>query len=67
MAPTEDDQADEVDASVEERQRRERRALLDELTREAEEMGLYDDPPPDYRAALEVARRRRARGTPAPE
>jgi hypothetical protein len=67
MAPTEDDQADEVDASVEERQRRERRALLDELTREAEEMGLYDDPPPDYRAALKEARRRRARGSRASE
>lgn len=67
MAPTEDGQADEVDISMEERQRRERRALLDEMTREAEEMGLYDDPPPDYRAALKEARRRRGSGAPAPE
>lgn len=67
MAPTEDGQADEADIAVEERQRRERRALLDDLTREAEEMGLYDDPPADYRAALKEARRRRARGSAAPE
>ncbi len=42
------------------RQRRERRAILDELTQEASELGLYDDPPPDYAGALQKARRRRS-------
>lgn len=31
------------------------------MTREAEEMGLSDDPPPDYREALKNVRRRRSR------
>ncbi|MDP1821391.1 MAG: hypothetical protein Q8K58_16050 [Acidimicrobiales bacterium] len=48
------------DSDVEQRVRRERRAILDRMMAEAEEMGLYDDPPPDYRAALRRARRRRA-------
>lgn len=48
------------DESAEERDRRERRAILDQLTAEAEELGLYDDPPPDYRSALKDARRRRS-------
>ncbi|MGH9110988.1 MAG: helix-turn-helix domain-containing protein [Acidimicrobiales bacterium] len=42
------------------RQRSERRAILDELTREASELGPYDDPPPDYAGALKKARRRRS-------
>lgn len=67
MAAADDDVTPESDSEADERERRERRALLDELTREAEEMGLYDDPPPDYRAALKEARRRRARSSGAPE
>ena len=46
MAAADDHVTAESDSEAEERERRERRALLDELTREAEEMGLYDDPPP---------------------
>jgi len=42
------------------RQRADRRAALDEMTEEASELGLYDDPPPDYAGALKRARRRRA-------
>jgi excisionase family DNA binding protein len=42
------------------RQRSDRRAALDQMTEEASELGLYDDPPPDYAGALERARRRRA-------
>lgn len=42
------------------RQRRERRATLDQITEDASELGLYDDPPPDYATALKEARRRRA-------
>lgn len=42
------------------RQRSDRRTALDEMTEEASELGLYDDPPPDYAGALERARRRRA-------
>jgi hypothetical protein len=34
------------------RQRVDRRAALDQMTEEASELGLYDDPPPDYTAAL---------------
>lgn len=33
---------------------------LDQMTEEASELGLYDDPPPDYATALKEARRRRA-------
>ncbi|MGH9030582.1 MAG: hypothetical protein ACRDZV_00515 [Acidimicrobiia bacterium] len=55
------------DASAEERERRKRRAILDQLTAEAEELGLYDDPPPDYRAALKDARRRQSRGASTTE
>ncbi len=59
---------DEDEARVAEvERRRERRALLDQMTRDAEEMGLYDDPPPDYRAALKKARRRRGSGSTTPE
>ncbi len=39
---------------------RDRRAILDQMLADAEELGLYDDPPPDYTAALKAARRRRA-------
>lgn len=46
---------------IEQQERRERRAILDQMMAEAEEMGLYDDPPPDYLAALGRARHRRAR------
>lgn len=67
MAAADDHVTAESDSEAEERERRERRSILDELTREAEEMGLYDDPPPDYMAALKEARRRRARGSTAPE
>lgn len=67
MAAADDDVTAESDPEAVERERRERRALLDELTREAEEMGLYDDPLPDYREALKEARHRRARGSTAPE
>lgn len=67
MAAADDHVTAESDSEAEERERRERRALLDELTREAEEMGLYDHPPPDYRTALKEARHRRARGSGAPE
>lgn len=42
------------------RRRADRRAALDQMTEEASELGLYDDPPPDYTAALKQARRRRA-------
>ena len=45
------------------RQRADRRAALDQMTEEASELGLYDDPPPDYAAALKQARRRRANAT----
>jgi excisionase family DNA binding protein len=45
------------------RRRRARRTALDQMTEEASDRGLYDDPPPDYRAALETARRRRSGGT----
>lgn len=42
------------------RQRSERRTALDQMTEEASELGLYDDPPPDDAGALKRARRRRA-------
>ncbi|MDE0805715.1 MAG: helix-turn-helix domain-containing protein [Acidimicrobiales bacterium] len=42
------------------RTRSERRATLDEMTEDASDLGLYDDPPPDYASALKEARRRRA-------
>lgn len=43
------------------RRRSERRAVLDQLTEEAGELGLYDDTEADYAGALRAARRRRAR------
>ncbi|MHB8289186.1 MAG: helix-turn-helix domain-containing protein [Acidimicrobiales bacterium] len=43
------------------RHRTERRAVLDQLTEEAGELGLYDSTPVDYAGALRAARRRRAR------
>ena len=43
------------------RRRAERRAVLDQLTEEASEMGLYDDTEADYAGALREARQRRAR------
>lgn len=52
-------------ASAEEREHRNRRAILDQLTAEAEALGLYDDPPPDYRSALRDARRRRSQNASA--
>jgi excisionase family DNA binding protein len=42
------------------RQRSERRAALAQMTEEASELGLYDDPPPDYATALKEARRRQS-------
>jgi excisionase family DNA binding protein len=42
------------------RRRTERRAVLDRLTAEAGELGLYDATPSDYAEALRAARRRRA-------
>lgn len=62
-AADDDDVTAESDSEADARERRERRALLDELTREAEEMGLYDDPPPDYRTALKKTRKRRSQET----
>lgn len=50
---------DLVDYQVE--RRRERRDALNRLTEEASELDLYDDPPPDYAAALAKARRRRSK------
>jgi excisionase family DNA binding protein len=48
------------------RRRAERRAALNQLTEEADELGLYDDTPADYGTALRTARRRRAQpGTKA--
>lgn len=44
-----------------ERQRTERRAILDRMTEEASEAGLYDDTMADYAAALKRARKRSAR------
>ena len=43
------------------RRRAERRTVLDQLTKEAGEMGLYDGTRGDYVSALGAARRRRAR------
>ncbi len=43
------------------RRRTERRAVLDQLTEEAGELGLYDGTRADYAGALRAARRRRAR------
>lgn len=40
--------------------RRERRDALNELTEQASELGLYDDPPRDYAAALAEVRRSRS-------
>lgn len=42
------------------RRRAERRAVLNQLTEEAGELGLYEDTPADYEAALQAARRRRS-------
>lgn len=42
------------------RQRSDRRTALDQMTEEASEPGLYNDPPPDYAGALKRARHRRA-------
>lgn len=64
MAPGQDRGAAGSESEAKERERRERRAILDQMTAEAEELGLYDDPPPDYRAALDDARRGRSRGAP---
>lgn len=62
MAPGNDSGAADGESGAKERERRERRAVLDQMTAEAEALGLYDDPPPDYPAALKGARRRRSRG-----
>lgn len=62
MDPAEDRVAAESESAAKERERGKRRAILDQMTAEAEELGLYDDPPPNYRAALRNARRRRSRG-----
>lgn len=43
------------------RRRGERRAILNQLTEEASDLGLYSDTPPDYAEALKAARRRRSR------
>jgi len=64
MAPGNDDGAADGESAAKERERRERRAILDQMTAEADALGLYDDPPADYRAALKSARRRRRRGAP---
>lgn len=66
MASTEDLDADKSAPEAKDREPRERRAILDQMSAEAEELGLYDDPPPDYRAALKDARRRRSRGSSPP-
>lgn len=64
MAPGQDRGAVGSESEARERKRRERRAILDQMTTEAEELGLYDDPPPVDRAALDDARTRRSRGAP---
>jgi hypothetical protein len=46
--------------AYQERQREHRRAVLDQMTEEASEAGLYDGSPEDYAAALKKARKRRA-------
>jgi excisionase family DNA binding protein len=46
--------------AFQERRRAERRATLNQLTEEAAELGLYDESPEKYAAALKSARRRRA-------
>jgi excisionase family DNA binding protein len=43
-----------------ERRRQDRRGALDELTAEAQDLGLYDLQPQDYESALDEARRKRA-------
>lgn len=67
MVDGDDGGEDEGHVAEDELRRRERRALLDQMTRDAEEMGLYDDPAPDYRAALKAARHRRGRSSSSPE
>jgi excisionase family DNA binding protein len=48
------------------RRRAERRVALNQLTEEADELGLYEGTPADYATALRTARRRRAQpGTKA--
>lgn len=49
--------------AFQERRRTERRDALIRMTRQAEELGLYNDPPDDYAAAIKSARHRRS--TPA--
>jgi hypothetical protein len=67
MVDGDDGGEDEGHVAEDEVRRRDRRALLDQMTGDAEEMGLYDDPPPDYRAALKAARHRRGRSSSSPE
>ena len=45
--------------AYQDRQREHRRAVLDQMTEEASEAGLYDGSPEDYAAALKRARKRR--------
>jgi len=45
------------------KRRTDRRAVLDQLTEEASEMGLYDDTQSDYARALRKARQRKTRST----
>lgn len=46
--------------AFQEQRRSERRAVLGELARDAQELGLYDAQPQDYEAALDEARRKHA-------
>jgi excisionase family DNA binding protein len=50
--------------AFQQRRQAERRFALNQLTEEASELGLYDGSPADYAAALQSARRRRARPSP---
>lgn len=52
--------------AYQERLREERRAVLDRMTEDASEAGLYDGTPEDYAAALKRARRRAGRHEDAP-
>lgn len=61
VARPQDPSAGDGDANARDQQRRERRAILNQMMAEAEELGLYDDPPRDYRPALKDPRSENSR------